>query len=232
MSFVLAGDYEEATENVEDVVHAVEELDSVDGFRVLLGGDASVAFENNELSAEDLEKGERFGIPVALIILLTLFGSVVATMLPLGLAIVAIVLALGAVGVIGQFFELILFVTMMITMIGLAVGIDYSLLIVSRFREELDGGLQVKDAVEKTGDTAGRTVLFSGTTVVLALIGMLIVPVSFFRSLGLGAILVVITALAATLTLLPAVLSLLGPKVNLLRVPFLTRFSLRSPQAN
>ena len=232
MSFVLAGDFKEATENVEDVVHAVEELDSADGFRVLLGGDASVAFENNELSAEDLEKGERFGIPVALLILLTLFGSVVATMLPLGLAIVAIALALGAVGVIGQFFELILFVTMMITMIGLAVGIDYSLLIVSRFREELDGGLEVRDAVEKTGDTAGRTVLFSGTTVVLALIGMLIVPVSFFRSLGLGAILVVITALAATLTLLPAVLSLLGPKVSLLRVPFLTRFSLRSPQAN
>ena len=232
MSFVLAGEYKEATENVEDVIHVVEEADTVDGFRVLIGGDASVAFENNELSAEDLEKGERFGIPVALIILLTLFGSIVATMLPLGLAVVAIVLALGAVGIIGQFFELIFFVTMMITMIGLAVGIDYSLLIVSRFREELDRGLRVKDAVVKTGDTAGRTVLFSGTTVVLALFGMLIVPVSFFRSLGLGAILVVITALAATLTLLPAVLALLGPKVGLLPVPFLKRFSLRNPQTN
>lgn len=230
MSFVLAGEFKEATENVEGVVHLVERVDHVDGFRVLIGGDASVAFENNELSAEDLEKGERIGIPVALIILLALFGSVVATLLPLGLAIVAIVLALGAVGIIGQFFELVFFVTMMITMIGLAVGIDYSLLIVSRFREELDRGLEVKDAVEKTGDTAGRTVLFSGTTVVLALIGMLIVPVSFFRSLGLGAILVVITALAATLTLLPAVLALLGPRVGLLRVPFLERFSLRSPQ--
>ncbi len=184
MSFVLAGDFKEATENVEDVVHLVQEVDGTDGFRVLIGGDASVAFENNELTAEDLEKGERIGIPVALIILLTLFGSVVATLLPLGLAIVAIVLALGAVGIIGQFFELVFFVTMMITMIGLAVGIDYSLLIVSRFREELDRGLKVKDAVAKTGDTAGRTVLFSGTTVVLALIGMLIVPVSFFRSLA------------------------------------------------
>lgn len=232
MSFVLAGEYKEATEDVEEVIHIIEGLDGVDGFRVLIGGDASVAFENNELSAEDLEKGERFGIPVALIILLTLFGSVVATMLPLGLAVVAIALALGAVGVIGQFFELIFFVTMMITMIGLAVGIDYSLLIVSRFREELDGGLQVKDAVEKTGDTAGRTVLFSGTTVVLALIGMLIVPVSFFRSLGVGAILVVVTALAATLTLLPAVLALLGPRVGLLAVPFLKRFSLQRTQTS
>ena len=104
-------------------------------------------------------------------------------------------------GIIGQSFELIFFVNMMITMIGLAVGIDYSLLIVSRFREEMSRGLGKREAVERAGDTAGRTVLFSGTTVVLALIGMLIVPVSSFQSLGLGAILAVIAALAATLTL-------------------------------
>ena len=231
MSFVLAGDFKEATDNVEDVIRVVRGANSTDDFRVLIGGDASVAFENNEMSAEDLEKGERFGVPVALIILLALFGAVVATLLPLGLAVVAIVLALAAVGVIGQAFELIFFVTMMITMIGLAVGIDYSLLIVSRFREEMNRGLDTRDAVERAGETAGRTVLFSGTTVVLALVGMLIVPVSFFQSLGLGAILVVLAALAATLTLLPAVLSLLGPRVNLLSIPFLARFSLKTPQA-
>ena len=235
LSFVLAGDFEEATENVEEVIHVVQEADGADDFRVLIGGDASVAYENIELSVEDLEKGERFGIPVALIILLALFGAVVATLLPLGLAIVAILLALAAVGIIGQAFELIFFVTMMITMIGLAVGIDYSLLIqggVSRFREEMDRGLDKIAAVERAGGTAGRTVLFSGSTVVLALLGMLIIPVSFFQSLGLGAILVVIAALAATLTLLPAVLSLLGTKVGLLTVPFLSRFSLRSPQSD
>ena len=231
MSFVLAGDVKEATENIEDVIHVVREADGADDFRVLIGGDASVAFENNELSAEDLEKGERVGIPVALIILLALFGAVVATLLPLGLAIVAIILALAAVGVIGQSFELIFFVTMMITMIGLAVGIDYSLLIVSRFKEEMGRGLQPKDAVANTGNTAGRTVFFSGTTVVLALLGLLIVPVSFYQSLALGAILVVLASLAATLTLLPAVLALLGPRVNLLTIPFLTRFSLKSPEA-
>ena len=231
MSFVLAGDVKEATENIEDVIHVVREADGADDFRVLIGGDASVAFENNELSAEDLEKGERVGIPVALIILLALFGAVVATLLPLGLAIVAIILALAAVGVIGQSFELIFFVTMMITMIGLAVGIDYSLLIVSRFKEEMGRGLQPKDAVANTGNTAGRTVFFSGTTVVLALLGLLIVPVSFYQSLALGAILVVLASLAATLTLLPAVLTLLGPRVNLLTIPFLGRFSLKSPDA-
>ena len=230
MNFVLAGDFKEATENVEEVIHVVEEANNDDGFRVLIGGDASVAFENGELNAEDLEKGERIGIPVALIILLALFGAVVATLLPLGLAIVAIIIALAAVGIIGQAFELIFFVTMMITMIGLAVGIDYSLLIVSRFREEMSRGLDKRAAVERAGDTAGRTVLFSGVTVVLALLGMLIVPVSFFQSLGLGAILVVIAALAATLTLLPAVLSLLGPKVSLLSIPFLARFTLKTPE--
>ena len=231
MNFVLAGSSQEATENVEDVVHIVREADEADDFRVLIGGDASVAFENNEMSAEDLETGERFGVPIALIILLVLFGAVVATLLPLGMAIVAIALALAAVGVIGQAFELIFFITMIITMIGLAVGIDYSLLIVSRFREEMSRGLDKYEAVSKTGDTAGRTVLFSGTTVVVALIGMLIVPVSFFQSLGLGAVLVVIAALAASLTLLPAVLALLGPRVDFLSIPFLSRFSLKSTQA-
>ena len=230
INFVLAGSAEQATENVEEIIHIVQESDGEDGFRVLIGGDASVAFELNEMSAEDLEKGERFGVPIALIILLLLFGAVAATLLPLGMAIVAIAVALAAVGVIGQAFELIFFVTMMITMIGLAVGIDYSLLIVSRFREEMSHGLDKYEAVSKAADTAGRTVLFSGITVVLALLGMLIVPVSFFQSLGLGAILVVSAALAATLTLLPAVLALLGHRVNFLTIPFLARISLKSHQ--
>lgn len=230
MHYTLAGDTDEATANVEELIHVVDEANAADDFRVLIGGDASVAFENNELSAHDLEQGERFGVPIALIILLVLFGAVAATLLPLGMAIVAIGMALAAVGVIGQAFELIFFVTMIITMIGLAVGIDYSLLIVSRFREELSKGLDTFEAVAKAGDTAGRTVLFSGTTVVIALIGMFIVPVSFFQSLGLGAILVVVTALAATLTLLPALLAVLGPRVDFLTIPFLSRFSLRNTQ--
>ena len=230
MHYTLVGTSQEATANVEDVIHVVEEADAADDFRVLIGGDASIAFENNELARHDLENGERFGIPIALIVLLLLFGAVVATILPVGLALVAIIIALAAVAVIGQQFQLVFFVTMMITMIGLAVGIDYSLLIVSRFREEMKRGLTPKEAVRKTGDTACRTVLFSGATVVLALVGLLIVPASFYQSLALGAILVVLSALAATLTLLPAVLALLGPKVDLLTVPFLSRFSLKSPE--
>ena len=223
MEVVLAGTFDEAAVNVEHVIDVVKDADVADDFRVLVGGTASISFETNELSRHDLEQGERFGVPVALLILLVLFGTVIAALLPIGLAVVAIIVALGLAAVIGQAFELVFFVTMMITMIGLAVGIDYSLLIVSRFREEMDKGLDKLEAVERAGDAAGRTVLFSGVTVVIALCGMFIVPASFFQSLAFGAILVVIIALAATLTLLPAVLALLGTGVNRLRIPLVGR---------
>ena len=208
MPLVVAGELDQAIKNVEEVVRVTSAADRADGFRVLVGGEASISYENNELAVADLEKGERFGIPVALIILLIIFGTLVAAFLPIGLAIVSIVVALGVTSLIGQAFELSFFVTLMITMIGLAIGIDYSLLIVSRFREELRQGNSVREAVENTGASAGRTVLFSGFTVVFALCGMLIIPASFFQSLGLGAIIVVLVTLAATFTLLPATLAL------------------------
>ena len=223
LPLVLTGDIEEATENVPDLVEAVEHANTGDGFRVLTVGTASIAHESNELAQHDLEQGERFGVPIALIVLVVLFGAVVAALVPLGLAVVAIVISLGIAALIGQVMDLIFFITLMITMIGLAVGIDYSLIIISRFREELDRGLDKVRATERAGATAGRTVLFSGLTVVVALIGMLIVPASFFQAIGLGAIIVVLAALAATLTLLPAVLALLGPNVNRLSLPFLHR---------
>ena len=229
---VLAGTLDEAEENVRHIIEIVEEADTGEGFRVLVGGTASIAFENAELAQEDLEQGERVGIPVALIILLVLFGAVGAALVPLALAIGAIIVALGIAALIGQVFELNLFITLMITMIGLAVGIDYSLLIVSRFREELDRGLSKEDAAVRAGATAGRTVLFSGLTVVIALCGMLLVPASFFQSLGVGAIIVVLVSLAATLTNLPAALALLGAKVDFLSLPFLRRGRAASGEAS
>ena len=229
MPFRLAGDLNEAEGHAEHILDIVEEADGTDGFRVLTSGTASISVETNELALHDLEQGERIGVPVALLILLALFGTAVAALAPIGLAIVAIVVALGLVAVIGQAFQLVFFVTLMVTMIGLAVGIDYSLLIISRFREEMERGLDKFVATERAGSTAGRTVLFSGVTVIIAICGMLIVPFPFFQSLAIGAILVVAVALAATLTLLPAVLALLGPKVNLLPVPLLGRFKVTSP---
>ena len=229
MPFRLVGDLNEAEGHAEHILDIVKAADGTDGFRVLTSGTASISVEQNELALHDLEQGERIGIPVALLILLALFGTVVAALAPVGLAIVAIVVALGIVAVIGQAFQLVFFVTLMVTMIGLAVGIDYSLLIISRFREEMERGLGKFEATERAGSTAGRTVLFSGVTVIIAICGMLIVPFPFFQSLAIGAILVVAVALAATLTLLPAVLALLGPRVNLLPVPLLGRFRVTSP---
>ena len=231
MPLVLTGDLEEAERNVEHVLEIVEEADAASEFRVLIVGTATISVETNELARHDLEQGERVGVPVALLILVVLFGTIVAALVPIGLSVICIIAALGLAALIGQVFELVFFVTLMITMIGLAVGIDYSLLIISRFRDEMGRGLDEYEATARTGATAGRTVLFSGLTVVVALCGLLIIPFSFFQSLALGAILVVLVALAATLTLLPAVLALMGPRVNLLPIPFIGRGKVETSEA-
>jgi RND superfamily putative drug exporter len=134
------------------------------------------------------------------VILLAVFGTVVAALVPLVLAIFAIIVALALAALIGQISPLSFFVVNMLTFMGLAVGIDYSLFIVSRYREERRGGCEPLEAVEVSGMTASRAVLFSGMTVVLALVGMLIVPTKIFVSLAAGAILAVLVAVAAALT--------------------------------
>ena len=221
MRVTLAGDFDHTLEHIEEVLDVVHEAGAGDDFDTLLVGDASIALEQNELAESDLRQGERVGIPVALIILVVLFGTVVAALMPIGLSLVCVIVALGITALLGQAFELIFFITLMIIMVGLAVGIDYSLIIVSRFRDELDRGLDIPAAIERAGETAGRTVLFSGLTVIIALFGMFLVPFSFFQSLATGAILVVFVALAATLTFLPANLALHGKRINRLAVPFL-----------
>ena len=223
MPMEMTGDFEGAVDNVAGVLEVVEHADGEDGFRVLTVGEASVAHEQNELSETDLQQGERVGIPVALLILVVLFGTVVAVLMPIGLSLVCIIVAMGIAALIGQVVDLVFFVTLMIVMIGLAVGIDYSLLIISRYRDETARGLGKYEAIARAGATAGRTVLFSGLTVVIALCGILIVPFSFFQSLGLGAILVVLVALAGTLTFLPASLAVLGDKIDRLPIPIFGR---------
>ena len=164
-----------------------------------------------------------------MIILAVVFGALAAAALPMILGIASIAIALGLAALIGQSFELHVFVQNMITMIGLAVGIDYSLFVVSRYREKRARGLEKLDAIAVAGATASRAVLFSGMTVVLGLLGLLIVPHSVFFSLGLGAILVVTVAVMASLTLLPAVLSLMGDRVNKFRIPLLSHGNTQTP---
>lgn len=220
---VMAGSFDDAMDNVEQLTHLVAAADVSDGFKVLIAGEASISLESNEISDRDLRRGEGIGVPVALVILMVVFGAVLAAFIPLLVAIIAIAIAIGLSALIGQVFQLSFFVTNMITMIGLAVGIDYTLFVVSRFREERRRGHPKIDAIGRAGATASRAVLFSGITVVLALVGMLIVPTNIFQSLGAGAILVVIVSVLISLTLLPAVLGLLGDRVNSLRLPYIGR---------
>ena len=136
MSFVMAGSLGDATDNVVPLVDIVREADGRDGFRVLVVGDASVANETNAIAESDLAKGEAFAVPVALVILVLVLGMLLAEILPVILAVVSILLALGLTALLGQAMEVSFFVVNMVTMMGLAVGIDYSLFIVARYREE------------------------------------------------------------------------------------------------
>src|SRR5918995_3887901 len=211
----------EAAENVIDQVLEGVELE---GFELNATGEWMVERDFQKLSQDDLKKGElQFGLPVALIVLLLVFGSVIAGLVPVILALVAILAALGLTAFVGIFFELSVFTINMLTGMGLALGIDYSLFVVSRFREERANGREKLDAIGATGATASRAVLFSGFAFVIAMFGLLIIPNTIFRSLAAGAILVGITSVLAALTLLPAVLSLLGDRVNALRIPILGR---------
>jgi putative drug exporter of the RND superfamily len=189
-----------------------------DGITATSFGDVSLDQEIGEITDEDLEKGESIGIVVALVVLVLVFGALVASALPIVVSVVAIVIATGLTALVGQLFDLSVLVTSMVTMMGLAVGIDYSLFVVSRYREERAAGHAKADAIARAGATASRAVLFSGLTVVLALAGMFVVPHTIFRSMALGASLVVLTAVLAALTLLPAMLALLGDRIEKGRV--------------
>ena len=221
MPFTMAGEFDDASDNIPKVIDIVEQSRNETGFRVLVTGQAAVGQDFEEIAQDGLAKGEAFGVPIAVIILILVFGALVAALVPVILAVGSIIVAFGAASLLGQLFGLSFFVENMIFMIGLAVGIDYSLFIVARYREERRGGLDKLSAIERAGGTATRAVSFSGMAVVLGLIGMLLVPSNVFITIGLGAIFVVIAAVIASMTLLPAVLSLLGDRVNKLAIPLI-----------
>ena len=222
----LTGDLGDAEETAAPLVELVEEFEAPIGFEVLVAGQGSIGHSFTEASERDLRRGEGIGVPIALVILVAVFGAAVAAGIPLIVALVAVVTALGVAFVVGQGFELSFFVVNMITVVGLAVGIDYSLFIVQRYREERLRGFTVEAAITRAGATANRAVLFSGGAVVIGLLGLLLVPSNVYQSLGLGAISVAVVAVLAALTLLPALLSVLGDRVDALRIPFLPRLRL------
>jgi RND superfamily putative drug exporter len=211
-------------DDVEAVVDVVERLDDDPGYTAAVTGGFTADADEDAASLEDLKKGELFfGAPLAIVVLLLVFGTVVAGLVPLMLAIASIVVALALVALLAQIYDFSVFTQNMLIGMGLALGIDYSLFTLSRYREERRQGREKLDAIGTAGATAGRAVLFSGIAFVLAMLGLLLVPSTIFRSLAAGAILVGIVSVIAALTLLPAVLALLGDRVNALRVPLFGR---------
>jgi len=212
--------------DVDKLLSLVQREDGRDGFQVVMTGEGTLDHDFNDLSQHDLKSGElQIGLPAALVILILVFGAVVAGLVPLVMAIVAIIVALGLCAPIAAIFSLSVFFVNMLTGMGLALGIDYSLFVVSRYREERGGGRDELAAISAAGATASRAVLFSGSVFVIALTGMLLVPSNVMKSLAVAAIAVGIVSVLAALTLLPALLGKLGDRVNALRVPFFGRAS-------
>jgi putative drug exporter of the RND superfamily len=210
--------------DIKPLVSIVNKANRTPGFSVALTGDHTVGNDFTTLSQRDLEHGELFfGLPAALAVLVLVFGAVVAGLVPVLMALLSIIVGLGLVAILSLEFSLSVFIINMLSGMGLALGIDYSLFVVSRYREERAGGFAREEAIGLAGATASRAVLFSGGTFVVALFGMLLVPTNIMRSLAAGAIIVGVVSVAAALTLMPALLSVLGDRVNALRVPVLGR---------
>ena len=211
-------------ERIADLIATVERANASGGFAAHMTGSSTLDHDFTKLSESDLSKGElQFGLPAALVVLLLVVGTLFGVAIPMLMAIISITVALGVTAVVGQAFELNLFIVNMIVAMGLALGIDYSLFIVSRLREERHRGADTHRAIMTVANTATRAVVFSGTSFVLAMIAMLLVPDTTLRSLGLGAVIVGLVSIVVALTFHPAVLMVLGDRVDRLRVPWLGR---------
>ncbi|MBD0020504.1 MMPL family transporter [Gordonia pseudamarae] len=193
------------------------------GVRIRVGGQAMVFAEINTQSSRDLAIAEAIAIPITFLVLIIVFGGVVAASLPVGIGIIAIVLTFAYLRLIAIFTDVSVYALNLATAMGLALAIDYTLLLITRYREEVHAGRGREDAIVITMATAGRTVLFSAITVALALAALVIFPMYFLRSFAYAGIGVVVVALAAALILTPALLTVLGPRVDSLGVSRLLR---------
>ena len=183
-------------------------------FDILVTGNPALDYDVRNISAEDTQNSEERVLPVTLVVLVIAFGALVAATLPILVGVIAITIALGLVTVAAEFQTMSVFVLNITTMVGLGVGIDYSLLIVTRFREELNRGLSPADAAVRTIETAGSAVVTSGLTVVVGFAALVSTPLTETRSVGIGGLIVVSVAVLLATTLLPAVLAVLGRNID------------------
>jgi putative drug exporter of the RND superfamily len=218
-------------EPAADILHDLEaRIAPPAGFAVELTGYGPVARDQTELSEEDLRRAELVSLPLALIVLIGVFASIVAAGMPLIVAGLAVPTALGVISLLARQTEMSVFVLSVSTMLGLALAIDYSLFIVSRFREELARGRSVGDAVERTVATSGKAVTFSGLAVAIGLAGLLLFEPSALASIGTAGIVTVLASVLYATTFLAALLGMLGPRVDALSVrTLLTRIRPHAP---
>jgi RND superfamily putative drug exporter len=204
----------DATRNVVDEVRSKVRSDKLDTY---VTGAPAVYQDLEEASNEDVKDAEKYAFPFAVIILIFAFGTLVAAGVPVLIGGASVVTTLAALYFIAGIYDMSVFTLTLSTMLGLGLGIDYALFFVSRFREELDA-YPPAEAVPRTVATAGRSIFFSGTAVLIGLSGLLFFPFMFMRSIGVAGVVVVFVSVLAALTLLPALLGVLGPRINRLAI--------------
>ncbi len=188
-------------------------------------GVSAMAVDPTSGGGSDLHRAEQLSIPVTLLVLLISFGALVAALVPVVLAATAVIAAFGLLGPVSQIFPLDDSVKTVVLLIGMAVGVDYALFYVVRSREERRRGVSTHEALERTSRTSGRSVLIAGTTVAIAMAGQFIVGSDVFNGIAAGTIVVVACAVAGSVTVLPALLQLLGPRIDRGRIPFLPQLA-------
>jgi uncharacterized membrane protein YdfJ with MMPL/SSD domain len=217
-TFALLRLNEEVEAAVDDSEHLSALVDAPADVDVIVTGIPIVQFEFNEVVEADLVRAELISLPIALLILLAVFGTLVGAALPIVIAGMALPTSLAIIGLLANVTEMSIFVSNVTTMIGLALSIDYALFMVSRFREELRHA-NVADALERTMATVGKAVAISGIAVAIGLGSLIVFESPALRSMGIGGVVTVTSTLVLGLTVLPALLAMLGPRVNRLRVP-------------
>ncbi|CAL9338691.1 MMPL family transporter [Streptomyces sp. enrichment culture] len=218
----VKGDETELREHAKTVVDAYAGTRE-GGLEVRAGGGAAVGKDMEAQTTDDLLLAEAIAVPLTLLLLLVVFGSVVAALLPLAVGIIAIAGTFAELALLGGSLDVSVSATNLTTALGLGLGIDYALLMISRFREQLATGSSVDDAVRHTVHTAGRTVAFSAATVAVALAALLVFPQYFLRSFGYAGVGVVAIAAVSTLFVMPALFVVLGHRVNSGRMPWAKR---------
>ncbi|MEK7248246.1 MAG: MMPL family transporter, partial [Chloroflexota bacterium] len=214
---------DEAANIAPDLISALRR-DAPAGMQIDVTGKAAMWADFNRVNKESMLKGELMAWPLVMIVLILAFGSLVAMSLPLLLAMLGLATTFGLLYWLGHVVPLSIWVMNFAMMVGIGVGVDYALFIVTRFRQELRRGVTVPEAVTAAVETSGKAIFFSGVIVILALTAVLLAPVVVFQSMALGMIVVVAVVLAASLTLLPALLTLIGPRIDHWRVPMPERF--------